>query len=401
MRNAFLGFLCLFSFPAIIIANELDSQLIFDPEQTDHGHVHASCVIEYPNGDLLAVWYENGPTLDDYYYTLDDDKSDNVRIGAARMRKGSSRWTEPFVISDTFGVSDNNPCLAMDRQNRLWLFHTAMLGAPIETWGSGLLCYKISSDYIEPEHPRWDREGVLVVHPKGLDETVARIADVLRRDADYNNPNERIAKELLERLNDPFARRLGWMPRAHPLILNDGTLLLPLANENFNVPGMAFTNDGGKTWTFSNVVPSLGVIQPTVVQFPSGKLTAFFRDSTNDNRIKRSESFDNGMTWTPVRNTDLPNPGSGIEALLLESGLLAMVYNDKEGSPRDRLAISLSEDEGQTWKWTRHIEDTPGGRFDYPSIIQTQDGTIHITYSYNLKTIKHVCFEEQWIKNEK
>ena len=39
------------------------NELIFDPAVQSHGHVHASCIVECPNGDLLAVWYENGPKL--------------------------------------------------------------------------------------------------------------------------------------------------------------------------------------------------------------------------------------------------------------------------------------------------------------------------------------------------
>jgi predicted neuraminidase len=69
-----------------------------------------------------------------------------------------------------------------------------------------------------------------------------------------------------------------------------------------------------------------------------------------------------------------------------------------EDSPRDKLAVSISDDRGQTWKWTRHLEDLEGGRFDYPSIIQAQDGTLHATYSYNLETIKHVHFNEDWVQ---
>jgi predicted neuraminidase len=100
----------------------------------------------------------------------------------------------------------------------------------------------------------------------------------------------------------------------------------------------------------------------------------------------------------PPFPTPLPNPGGGIEALTLASGELAIVYNDKEEAPRDRLAVSISADEGKTWPWTRHLENTPGGRFDYPSIVQAGDGMLHATYSYNLKTIKHVAFEAAWVK---
>ncbi|HEV3484406.1 MAG TPA: hypothetical protein VG106_03290, partial [Vicinamibacterales bacterium] len=88
------------------------------------GHVHASSVIETPNGSLLAVWYENGPRSDAFYYRGgDEDKADDVRIAAARLAPGATEWGPPFVIADTYGVSDNNPALAIDAQKRLWLVH--------------------------------------------------------------------------------------------------------------------------------------------------------------------------------------------------------------------------------------------------------------------------------------
>ncbi len=377
-----------------------ETDFIFDPEEESHGHVHASCIVACPNGDLLAVWYENGPTRDDYYYTLDADKSDNVRIGAARKREGAAEWNDPFVISDTFGVSDNNPCMVIDNEDRLWLFHTAMLGAPLHTWGGTIVKYKVSSDYDGPGVPQWDLEDILVVHPNGLDAVVAETANDLRRFADRNNSNEQIADELLQRLGSVYMRRFGWMTRAHPTILSDGTLLLPFANENFNAAAMAFTRDG-KTWTFSEVVPGeLGITQPTVAHLSDGRLLAFFRDAAGvENRIHRSISTDNGRTWSPAESTDLPNPGAGIELISLKSGELLLVYNDKADGPRDSLAISISDDDGKTWKWTRHVESIPGGRFDYPSVVQANDGTLHLSYSYNLETIKHVHFNVEWVKD--
>jgi predicted neuraminidase len=209
---------------------------------------------------------------------------------------------------------------------------------------------------------------------------------------------ERLA-QFMERLDNPLIKRLGWMPRAHPTILSNGVMLLPLANENFSISAMAFTNDGGQSWTYSQPVPEMGLTQPTVAELSDGTLVAFFRNSTPPpRRIKRSESRDGGITWSPATKTDLPHPGAGIEAVMLDSGMLAMIYNDKEESPRDRLAVSLSPDGGQTWTHTRHLENTPGGRFDYPSLIQAADGTLHATYSYNLRTIKHVHFNEAWVK---
>ena len=366
----------------------------------DRGHVHASSIVETPKGSLLAVWYENGPPNDAYYFRGGDaDKADDVRIGGARLARGADAWSEPFVMSDTFGVSDNNPALGIDAHNRLWLVHATLLAVPERAWGSAILQYRVSTDFEAAGVPRWGRSTILVPKPDGIDELIARAADDARRRAGRQNPQGvQRARDLLDRLDDPFSRRLGWMPRVHPVALRDGSFLVPLANENFNFAAMAITRDGGETWTFSKPVPSLGVTQPSVVQLRDGRLLAFFRDATPARRIHRSTSADGGMTWSEVTATTLPNPGGGIEAIRLASGDLAIVYNDKESSPRDRLAVSISGDEGATWRWTRQIENTPGARFDYPSVVQGRDGSIHVTYSDNLKTIKHVTFNEAWVK---
>ena len=372
-----------------------EAELIFDPKLEDHGHAHASCIVECPNGDLLAVWYENGPKLPPPYFSEQLDKSDDVRIGGSRKPAGAAHWEKPFVASDTFGVSDNNPCMVIDRQQRLWLIHPTLLGVPAKTWGSALVQYKVSSDYQKAGPPRWDKERILVPHPESFEAPLSSALERFGRQS--KQTAERLEVRVRPMLKDPFSVRLGWMPRAHPLILSDGTLLLPLSNENFNVAVMFFTKDAGETWTLSDPVPEAGVTQPTVVEFPDKTLAAFFRNGRPERRILRSESTDGGMSWTPLTLTDRPHPGAGIEALVLQSGLLVLVYNDLEKG-RHSLAVSLSSDRGKTWPWTRHLENTPDGRFDYPSIIQSRDGTLHVTYSVNTKTIKHARFDEAWVK---
>jgi predicted neuraminidase len=80
-----------------------------------------------------------------------------------------------------------------------------------------------------------------------------------------------------------------------------------------------------------------------------------------------------------------------------------LVYNDTtEG--RNRLAVSLSSDEGRTWTATRHLEDQPSGSYHYPAVTQAADGTLHVVYSYFVeggKSMKHAAFAESWISSGK
>ena len=370
-----------------------EERFIFTPAEETPEHVHASCIVECPNGDLMAVWYENGTPLPEPYYSGNSDKSDDVRLGAARLRKGGSTWEDPFVMIDTFGVSDNNPCMAIGKDNKLWLVHATLIGVPENTWGSALVQYRIATDYMGEGVPDWDVEQVLIPHPTGVIEAMKNALPVRMQQ------KENIEETLKKRLEDPLVWRLGWMPRAHPIQLRNGTMLIPLANENYYVVNMAMTMDNGKTWTISEAVPFAGLEQPTVAEAPDGTLLAFFRSSDDEPRIRRSESKDGGMTWTKPTLTDLVHPFSGLEIVYLQNGTLALIYNDKADA-RDTLTVALSNDHGKTWPHARRLEDTPGGRFDYPSLVQGADGTLHAAYSYNLKTVKHVHFDEAWIKGE-
>ena len=271
------------------------------------------------------------------------------------------------------------------------------IGVPEKAWGSALTRALISSDYERDGTPRWDASHTIVPKPPHFTTDVARAAEAVRIGPGRTTDVAARANRLLSAIADPYARHLGWMPRNHPLVLPDGTVLVPLANENVNMAAMALAHDGGATWTFSSLVPTAGVIQPSVIRLGDGTLQAYFRDARGTGRIGRSTSADQGRTWSEASATDLPNPSGGIEAIVLRSGAIAVVHNDHSGQERDRLSIALSTDGGRTWPTRKVIVHVPGGRFDYPSIIQARDGRVHVTFSDNLKTIRHVSFSEGWI----
>ncbi len=227
------------------------------------------------------------------------------------------------------------------------------------------------------------------------------------------------AEKLKKDAGDKLTRRLGWMTRAHPYVLDGTRLIVPLYSDGFSFSLMAITDDWGATWHTSTPLVGGGNIQPSLARKKDGTLVAYMRDNgPAPKRLHISRSRDRGETWSAVEDSALPNPGAGAEVRVLANGHWIMVYNDLEQG-RYRLAVSLSEDEGATWPWTRHLEADPQtadaqlrGEYHYPSIIQARDGTLHATYSYFIapatakkddqgrvirKSIKHAHFNEAWI----
>ena len=163
---------------------------------------------------------------------------------------------------------------------------------------------------------------------------------------------------------------------------------------------MAISDDEGQTWFAGKPLIGFGNIQPAVLRRTGGTLVAYMRENGPLNRIRVAESKDDGITWGPVGVTELPNPGSGLDGVRLANGHWLLVYNDTvEG--RRSLAVSVSDDEGRTWRWTRHLERHQAGSYHYPAVIQAAEGSIHVVYSYFVeggKSMKHAALNEMWVQ---
>jgi predicted neuraminidase len=194
---------------------------------------------------------------------------------------------------------------------------------------------------------------------------------------------------------------MGWMTRAHPTQLVSGRMLVPLYSDGYSFSLVAISDDDGRTWTSSEPIIGPGAVQPSIVPRKDGTLVAYMRDNgPAPKRVLVSESKDNGVTWSPAVDTDIFNSGTGLEAVVLRDGTWALINNDTEKG-RNQLSVWLSDDEGRSWKWKRHLEKQPEGSFHYPSLIQAKDGTLHATYSYFVKdgkSIKHAHFNVEWVK---
>jgi predicted neuraminidase len=67
--------------------------------------------------------------------------------------------------------------------------------------------------------------------------------------------------------------------------------------------------------------------------------------------------------------------------------------NEEDGwSDRSPLNVAISED-GINWKPLLILENEPKGEFSYPTVMQTADGNIHVTYTWKRKKVKHVVIK--------
>ena len=355
-------------------------------------HVHASSIVECPNGDLLACWFHGSG----------ERTADDVVIQGARWNRDSRTWSAVFPMADTPGFPDCNPVLFIDRQDRLWLFWIAVRA---HGWQHSILRYRRATDYQRAGTPQWDWQDIILLKPGDVfAETIEAVfKELITEEPMWAEYAPLYSTMIIKAAKDKAKRQTGWMTRIHPTVLPSGRILLPLYSDGFNVCLVAISDDNGEHWRASKPIVGLGPIQPTIVRKRDGTLVAYMRDSGDaPYRVLTSTSTDDGESWSPAIDTEIPNPGSSLEVIALRDGRWVMVFNDTEEG-RHRLAVALSDDEGQTWKWKRYVgrSEARAKSFGYPSLIQAEDGILHLTYSYREQggaTIRHCTFEPDWIR---
>ena len=314
------------------------SEFIF--ETAPFPSCHASTIAETKSG-LVAAWF--GGTA---------ERNPDVCIYVSRHENG--KWTRPMKVADGVGFATNrfptwNPVLFQPKNGPLLLFYKVG-PRPAAWWGM----MTTSSD----EGKTWSKPVRL---PDGI---------------------------------------LGPI-KNKPVQLSNGDILCGSSTEGDGWKvHFERTSDFGKTWTATPPVndrKKIGAIQPSILFLENGSLEAVGR--THNDKIFQIFSSDEGKTWGEMSLTDLPNPDSGIDAVTLRDGRQLLVYNHnvRTGSNnkgRSPLNVAVSPD-GTNWFAALVLENDPNAPngFSYPAVIQTSDGLVHITYTWERKRIKHVVID--------
>jgi predicted neuraminidase len=320
------------------------SEFIF--ETAPFPSCHASTIAE-TRGGLVAAWF--GGTA---------ERNPDVGIWLSRLENG--HWTKPVEVANGVQSPTNrfptwNPVLFQPRAAPLMLFYKVG-PSPAAWWGM----MTMSSDY---------------------------------------GDNWAAPQRLPDSILGPIKNK--------PVQLSNGDILCPSSVEGDDGWRVHFerTSDAGRTWTVTPAVndgKEIGAIQPSILFHPDGKLQAIGR--TRQDRIFEICSDDQGKTWGKMSLTDLPNPNSGTDAVTLKDGRQLLVYNHntRAGSNnkgRSPLNVAVSKD-GKEWFAALVLEDDPDAPngFAYPAVIQSSDGLVHITYTWERKRIKHVVLDPAKLK---
>lgn len=312
---------------------------------------HAATIAETKEGHLIASWF--GGTK---------ERNPDVCIWVSRYVDG--KWTAPEnvangIVNDTLRYACWNPVLFQVPGKELQLYYK--VGPNVAGWKAKM----ISSN-----------DGGL----------------------SWSEPRD---------LPDDFIGPV----KNKPVLLKNGLLLSPSSTEGkggWRVH-IEYSKDMGKTWKKTasiNDGEEFKIIQPSILTYPDGRLQLLCR--SQQRAVIESWSYDQGMSWTPVAPTMLPNNNSGTDAVSLQDGRQLIIYNHvlphdtlKRGKgARTPLNVAVSED-GKTWYAALVLEDSPISQYSYPAVIQTKDGLVHFVYTWRRKAIKHVVVDpKQWVLSE-
>lgn len=269
---------------------------------------HASTVVR-AGEHLVAAWFAG---------TREGSPDNTIWMS----RRVGGQWSAPWVVASG-QTAHWNPVLTHSPSGQLWLFYK--VGDRISRWRTMVT---VSDDH----GTTWSSPRLLV-------------------DGDVN----------------------GRGPVKNPPLLHHGTWLAGGSTELWAPEPqwecfIDLSEDAGITWRKIPLdidrqnLQGAGVIQPAL--WSRGE-SVFALVRSTEGWAFRSESRDNGLSWTQLEPTSLVNNNSGLAVAALPNGTVVCVHNPISGDWAHRcpLSTSISADDGRTWSPGPMIEDgrTPLG----------------------------------------
>ncbi len=318
--------------------------------------VHSATAIELDNNNIMAFWYggtrEGHKDVSIYQNTWHNDRqrwdTEKSIISRAITRKGTSRYIRKL----------GNPVAIRAKDQSIWLFYVSV---SIGGWAGSAINLTRSYD----EGQSWSTPQRLITSP------FFNISTLIKGSAVH---------------------------------YTDGTIGLPVYHEFIGKFGeLLKINSQGEVVDKIRLSWGKTSLQPVILPLSPDKAISLMRyQGKAPYRILQQFSDDTGLNWTPVKKTALPNPGAGIMALTLADKRLLLAFNN-DTEERDDMTLATSIDHGKNWQIAQIIEKNKqvladkNKQFAYPWLLQTQNGNIHLLYTWHKSHIKHSIFNTVWL----
>jgi hypothetical protein len=296
--------------------------------------------VRAPNGDLL-LFCEARKTSSDF---------GNIDIFLFRSTDGGENWVDEGVVVDNgMDTAANIATLVSDDQ--VHLLYQKRPGE--DTFG----------DYLKREASA--AKGYYIL----------------------SNDNGQTWSDPVEITNQVIPAPDEQLPMFGPnngIVLDSGRLVVPMfyANQTKEkyVPGVIYSDDGGRTWQRSEAaIPEGGVNETAVVQVSNGDLYAIARSGSNPKQYFRS--MDGGETWVESGDAGSSIPDIPVQQSMVARGERVFLSTPEKASRNDGRLKTGIYDTGQpdNVNWSdQDLQITPNG-FGY-STMALQDSTIHLVH---------------------
>lgn len=348
--------------------------------------VHAPSMVELPDGKLRAFWF-----------TGSREGASDVSINTSVFDPALGKWSKETVAVDRLWLNKKlsrytrklgNAVPVLDDNGRLRLFVVAV------SFGG------------------WAASRVIVLDSYDLGETW----------------------QFAIELKTAPVLNISTLVKTPPIKYTDGSIGLPVYHEFLGKFGEILrVDEENRITSLTRIGSGREALQPLVLATNGQSLVTFLRPHDKGYALQ-SRSHDAGLSWEDVEPSSMENPGSALGGISLspEHWLIASNCNKED---RDEMCIKETTDAGKHWSLSWRIHDNRewrdkelsyeqlvtlipediktdpevdqaqlersakdticrGGvrcklRYDYPYMLQSKNGDIHMLYTWNKILIRH------------
>ncbi|MCX4029875.1 exo-alpha-sialidase [Endozoicomonas sp. SM1973] len=320
--------------------------------------VHSVSVVFTGNNNMHAFWYGG-----------EREGAKDVAIYTAQLDVKRNQWHSEKLLFNRANLSSQlniylkklgNVVSIRDNEGKIWLFFVSV---SIGGWAVSSINFVVSDD----DARSWSKPRRLITSPM------------------FN---------------------LSTLVKGEPFLYENGSIGLPVYHEMIGKFGeLLRLSPTGDVLDKARLSYGRSGLQPILLSFDSSTASVYLRNGTDaaDSTLLETKTIDSGKSWQKPYVTDLPNPNAAVSGMTIDSGGSLLVINNLHDK-RNNLSLFYKAKNSQRWRLVHQFEhkkntDDNEYEYSYPTIKQSHDGNFHVLYTWNKTHIKHIRFNQAWLKD--